>query len=166
MTNELIGKLKQLDIIYRKRMSLKNEGVSDYYIDIKKAYGYPEMLNLISDELWKKVDKGITCIATGGYGGLPIAAVISAKHNLNLTLVREKPKEHGKVGWIDGYTPNEEDKIAIIDDVLTTGKSLREIITALRPTGAEILGCYVVVKRGEGDLPVPLEHLIDQEELL
>ena len=165
MNNELIRSLKQLDIIYQEHINLKNAGASDFYVDVKKAYGYPNALDSISDELWKEIGERATCIATAGYGGLPPATIISLRHHLYLTLVRDAPKKHGRGGWIDGYVPNEQDKIAIVDDVFTTGGSLRKIIEALEPTGAEILGCYVVVKRGDGNLQIPLKYLLTSEEL-
>ena len=166
MSSELIRILKNLDIIFRKDVKLKNAGASGVYFDVKKAYGSPLALNSIADELWARMDKGTTCVATSGYGGMAPAAVISAKHNLNLVLVRDEPKKYGKGGWIDGYVPNERDKIAIVDDVFTTGGSLREIIEVLKPYGAKIQGCYVVVKRGEGKLSVPLVNLFTPNDFI
>lgn len=162
----MVQLLKQLGIIYREPVTLKNAGASDFYVDVKKAYGYPKALNSISEELWVKIDRDATCIATAGYGGLSPATVISSRYGLHLTLVRDEPKKHGKSGWIDGYIPNEQDKVAIVDDVFTTGGSLRKIIEVLEPTGAEILGCYVVVKRGEGKLQVPVTYLLTPEDLI
>ncbi len=166
MTSELIEKLKQLDIIYKEPVNLKNAGASDFYVDVKKAYGYPDALDSISDALWERIGERATCIATAGYGGLSPSTIISSRHHRHLTLVRDEPKKHGKGGWIDGYVPNEQDKIAIVDDVFTTGGSLRKILEALEPIGAEILGCYVVVKRGDGNLQVPLTYLLTPEELI
>lgn len=166
MIEELIRKLKLLDIVFRESVNLKNAGASDFYVDVKKAYGYPDVLNSISDELWKRIGEKATCIATAGYGGLSPSTIISSRYHRHLTLVRDEPKKHGRGGWIDGYVPNEQDKIAIVDDVFTTGGSLRKIIEVLKPTGAEILGCYVVVKRGDGNLQVPLNYLLTAEELL
>ena len=166
MNNELVRILKQLDIISREPVKLKTAEASNFYVDVKKAYGYPDALDSISDELWKEIGERVTCIATAGYGGLSPSTIISSRHHLYLTFVRDEPKKHGKGGWIDGYVPNEQDKIAIVDDVFTTGGSLRKIIEALEPTGAEILGCYVVVKRGDGNLQVPLKYLLTTEELL
>lgn len=166
MKNDLVRKLKQLDIIYREPVKLKHAGASDFYVDVKKAYGYPDVLNFICDCFWEQIDRRTTCIATAGYGGLSPATVLSSRNNLKLTLVREQPKRHGKGGWIDGYIPTKEDKVSIIDDVFTTGGSLRKIIEIIKPTGAEIFGCYVVVKRGEGKLEVPLEHLLVPEDLV
>lgn len=166
MSDELIKRLKGIDIIYRGTVNLKNAGASDFYVDIKKAYGYPDVLNSISRELWKTMRKDITCIAASGYGGMSPATVISSEHGLNLILVRDEPKKYGKGGWIDGYNPNKKDRVAIVDDVFTTGGSLRKIIEVLKPTEAEIDGCYVIVKRGEGELFSSLTYLFTPEDLI
>jgi len=167
MKAELIRKLKQLDIIHREPVDLKHGDKSPYYVDIKKAYGYPEILDYICDCIWKEMDKSTTCIAAAGYGGLPVATILSVRYKLKLTLVRDKPKKHGKGGWIDGYIPNKKDKVSIFDDVLTTGGSLEDVIKAIEEeTEAKILGCYVVVKRGEWKSDTNLSHLLVPEDLL
>ena len=58
------------------------------------------------------------------------------------------------------------DKVAVVDDVFTTGRSLRESTSILEILESDILGCFVVVKRGEGELNYPLSYLIDLKELL
>ena len=166
MNNELIRKLKEINIIEPKLVTLKNAGPSNFYVNIKKAYGYSEILNSLVDELWKRMDKKITCIAAGGYGGISPATLISTRYTKNLTLVRGESKEHGIRGQIEGYVPNKQDKIAIFDDVFTTGGSLREIIGIIKPTEAKIIGCYVFVKRREGKFEFPLTSILKLEDLL
>jgi len=166
MENDLVQVLKPLEIMLREPITLASGATSDFYMDVKKAYGHPKALNMIAERLWERMDKRATCIATAGYGGLSPATVISSRHNLNLTLVRDEPKKHGRGGWIDGYVPNEQDKVVLVDDVFTTGGSLRKLIKILEPTKAEIIGVYVVVKRGEGNLSVPLTYLLTPEEFL
>ena len=166
MTHDLVRRLQQLDVVYREPVVLKNAGVSDTYIDIKKACGHPDVLRSLCDLLWERMDKSVTCIAAAGYGGLSLASVLSVQQGVYLTLVRDEQKKHGKGGWIDGYVPNEHDRITIVDDVFTTCGSLRKMIRVLKPTKARILGCCVVVKRGDGELNVPLTYLLTSEELL
>ncbi len=166
MEDNLISKLRELNIVHREPVILSSGSVSDFYIDVKKAYGYPETLTSICDCLWDKIDKRTTCLAAIGYGGIIPASVLASTHNLNLTLVRDVPKKHGLGGWIDGHVPTKNDKITIIDDVYTTGKSLRKIVGILKPIEAEILGCYVVVRRGKDDFELPLSYLFDVDEIL
>lgn len=162
----LIRKLKGIDIVREEKVKLKHAGASGFYVDVKKAYGYPEILDLICRQIGKCVSKKTTCVAAAGYGGLPLAAIISGKRKLKLTMVREKPKTHGRNVWIDGYLPGEADRIVIVDDVFTTGKSIRQIVRVLRSTGAKISGCAVVVKRGKGRIGITCSHLLTAEELL
>ncbi|MBI4017104.1 MAG: hypothetical protein HY363_05425 [Candidatus Aenigmarchaeota archaeon] len=166
MHDKLVKVLRQLSIVCRASFVLSSGEKSEFYVDVKKAYGHHGALTLISDELYKTIDENTTCIAAAGYGGLSPASVISSKYGLNLSLVRDRPKKHGLCKLIDGYLPEKTDRVAIIDDVFTTGGSLGKIIKALEPTGAEILGCSVVVKRGGGQSNAPLSYLITLEELL
>ena len=166
MVKDLIEKLKQAQVVCNGPVELKNAGASNYYFNIKKAYGDSELMFFLCKNLWEKIPREVTCIAGSGHGGVPLATRISGLYGRNLTLVRDGPKEHGLSGLIDGYVPNNKDKIAIVDDVFSTGGSLRKIIETLTLTGAEILGCYVVVKRGEGQLSVPWRYLMTAEELL
>ncbi len=164
--NGLIEKLNQLNILERQRVILKSKKGSDFYIDIKKAYGYPDILNEITGKLYILIPKEANCIAASDYGGLPIAAAISSTYGLNLILIRNKRKNYGLNRLIDGYIPNRKDKVAIVDDVITTGSSLKKIIQVIKPTKAKILGCYVVVNRGKTDLKYPLRWLFEARDFL
>ena len=166
MKEELIRVLRELGVVYREPVVGVSGKLLEYYVDVKKAYGNPRALRLISKCLWEIIDKNATCIAAMGYGGISPASVISAQQGLHLALIRDTPKQHGKGGFIDGYVPTFEDKVAIIDDVFTTGGSLRKILSAIEPTKAQVLGCCVVVKRGDGELGVPLRWLLKVEELM
>lgn len=167
--DELAGAFKSKDIIYyepKSGVKLKHGGTSNYYVDVKKAYGYPSMLALMRDKIGERIPERTTAVAAGGYGGVPLATALSLEYDWNLVLVRDEEKGHGTGGLLDGYVPSGEDRVAIVDDVTTTGGSLTEIIEILSPLGSEITGCHVVVKRGEGDVPEKVEHLLKPEDLL
>ena len=145
---------------------LSSGNKADFYVNIKKIYGNPAALRILENEFWNITDKNATCIAANGYGGIPPAAVISATHHLAMSVVREQVKDHGLQNIIEGYVPTAQDKIIIIDDVLSTGKTLQSMITTLRPTGATILAAYVVVQRGDGAVDIPVTSLFKVEEIL
>jgi orotate phosphoribosyltransferase len=165
MGEELIKKLKESGVVEERSVVLKHAGESKIYVHIKKAYGNPVIMNKIADGIWNMLNKDATCITAAGYGGLSPASIISSVYGLKLTMIREEEKDHGHLELIEGHVPSKEDKIVLFDDVLTTGRSLRHMIEVLEPTEAEILGCYVVVKRNEVDLGVPVHHMMTLEEL-
>ena len=139
---------------------------TDIYCDLKEAYGDSKILNFIADSVYNQIDKKTTCVVAKGLGGIILATAIGSRHNLKLTAIRDKRKDYGAQKIIEAYSPTSEDRIAVVDDVFTTGKNLREIIEILKPTKAKIIECYVVVKRGELRLDFPLSYLIDLKELL
>ena len=166
MDEFLIRRLKEIGVVCKTDVELKHAGSSGIYFNIKKAYGYPELLQLICSALWEQIDKNLTCLATTGYGGNSPATLLSADHYKYLTLIREAPKEYGLQGLIEGYMPTKQDSVAIIDDVCTTGKTMEKAIEVVYATGAKVLGCYVIVQRGEAKLSVPLHYLLTAEDLL
>lgn len=166
MSEELARSLRGLGVVEHGQVNLRAGEMADFYLDVKLALGSPEILNAIANEMAKQIDKVATCVAASGYGGLPLASVIAAKSERHLIMVRDNHKDHGLGKLIEGYIPGPADNVAIIDDVFTTGSSLRQTIEAIEPTGANILSCHVVVKRGDGELSVPLHPLFQANELL
>ena len=163
---ELLRRLKEIKVLETRQVNLKNAGESNFYINIKKAYGYPDILRKITTLMHRKIDGMTTAIAAQGYGAIPLATKLSTDYNLKLTLVRENTKDHGLQDLLEGYIPNKEDKVFIVDDVFTTGNSIQEVIDALKPTKATIIGYGVVVKRGTGKLESSLHHILTLDDLL
>ncbi|MDP3792150.1 MAG: orotate phosphoribosyltransferase [bacterium] len=163
---ELISELKKLNVVKKGKFVLTSGKTSNFYVDMKKVLGYPKVSKLICDGLCKIIDKKATCVASIGYGGLPLAARVSLKLGLPLVVVREKPRKHGLKNLIDGYVPTSRDKVAVVDDVFTMGTSMTKIIKALEKTNSEIMGGYVVVNREEvSRFKIPIISLLTRKDL-
>jgi len=163
MKEKLMKRLNEIGVIYIEPVKLKHIPTSKYYVDIKAAYGYPDIMSMIVEEMWIIMDRKSNCIAAAGYGGVPLASVLGSIHDLKVSFVRDKPKGHGKGGMIDGYVPTKKDYVAIIDDILTTGGSLEEITEIIEPL-TNITEYAVVVKRGDFDSKYPLKYLFEAKE--
>src|SRR3989344_2256510 len=161
---DLIRTLRNAEIVIKGDVNLRGGQASNFYIDVKKAYGDPKILNLLANNISKILGEE-TCIAAMGHGGIALATAISIQKNLPLVIVRESPKGYGQRKNIDVYLPNSKDKVAIVDDVLTTGGSLGKIAYIIEQTSAKVTTAYVVVKRGEVNLQFPIKHLIDAQSL-
>ena len=151
-------RLIQAGVAERKPVVLASGQKSDVYIDVKKAYGDPSLLRELADGMIDLLGKDVTCVAGSDYGGLALSAVMSVRKNLKLTMVRKEPKGYGLRNQIEGYVPKEIDRVAVVDDVFTTGGSMLKIIKVLAGQ-TNVEGAYVVVKRTEDEFLYKLKWL-------
>lgn len=161
----LADALRKAGIVRHRRVRLSSGRTADFYVDLKAAYGRPSLLARMARELAALVPASATCIASGGYGGIPLATAVALRLKLPLTLVRPKPKAHGTAQALEGHIPTREDRVVLVDDVYTTGGSLRAMEAALRPTGARVALRLVVVNRS-GKHPRGVRALVDVKRLL
>ena len=87
-------------------------------------------------------------------GAIPIVtAVTLVSHQegkpIPSFIVREEPKEHGTRKKIEGQF-RKGSKVAIIDDVITAGGSVKKAIEAVKAEGCEVVKVIVIVDRNEG----------------
>ena len=93
--------------------------------------------------------------------GLPLMAPLSMRTNIPMVIARKR--QYGLEGEVEinqetGYSKGSiflndikpGEKIAIIDDVLSTGGTIRSVIEGVKRTGAVIQNIVVVVEKGPG----------------
>ncbi len=88
------------------------------------------------------------------YKGIPIALSTSMAlgkmgSNVSFAFNRKESKNHGEGGNIVGADIRR--KVLILDDVLTSGKALKESIGTLKSNGADVVGALVALNRDEMD---------------
>jgi len=83
-----------------------------------------------------------TALFGPAYKGIPLAAVTAAtlmtQYGIDKPYFfnRKEEKDHGEGGSLVGYLPQDGDKILIVEDVITAGTALREVIPVLRECAA------------------------------
>jgi orotate phosphoribosyltransferase len=152
------------DIIYRRsfgrgEIKLASGQVSDYYFDMKPSMLDPEGSATIANMLLERV------VAAGAefVGGLELGAVpitgsvcavsVAAGKPVRGFIVRKQAKGHGAQKKVEGLARGESlegKKIAILEDVTTTGGSAALAIEVCRAGGAEIALVVSIVDRDEG----------------
>jgi orotate phosphoribosyltransferase len=116
--------------------------------------------------------KGKNVSAVGGltFGADPIAVATAFASELGRKPVkafsiRKNQKDHGIVKWIEGdIKPGE--RVAIIDDVATTGGSTIKAIERVRDEGMEVVTAVILVDRQEGGLENIRQHVEDVSAII
>lgn len=122
---------------------------SPYYIDVRKLYSYPELARRVVSELIAKIPLDAFEVLAGvESAGIPLAAYISCLTGKPLAYVRKEPKKHGTGNVVEGEVTNR--RVAIVDDVVTTGSSLIKAIDNLLNVNAKPVMAVVIVDREQG----------------
>jgi orotate phosphoribosyltransferase len=132
---------------------------SSFYFDMKPTMLDPEGAHLIATLILDAL-AGAEVDLVGGLemGAVPLAtAVAAASHAQGRPLpaffVRKQAKEHGARKLVEGLAPGESlagKRVAVLEDVTTTGGSASKAIDVLRTEGAVIDRVVTVVDRLEG----------------
>lgn len=141
----------------RGQFTLASGKSSTVYIDARLTTMSPEGLSLIGSiglDALKNTAWNVDAVGGLTLGADPIAYAISyasaaSEKPLRAFTVRKQAKEHGTGKLIEGpFTSG--DRVAIIEDVITTGRSALQAIDAVRSAGGEIAGVLALVDREEG----------------
>jgi orotate phosphoribosyltransferase len=152
---------------------------SSLYIDARLTTMSPEGLSLIGPlglEALRSAHWRVSAIGGLTLGADPIAYAISyASANtaspIRAFTVRKEAKAHGTGKLIEGpFEAN--DRVAIVEDVITTGASAGRAIEAVRAAGGEVVGVLALVDRQEGgrefleQMGLPVVSLVSAAEIL
>ncbi|HJU29980.1 MAG TPA: orotate phosphoribosyltransferase [Hyphomicrobiaceae bacterium] len=132
---------------------------SNYYFNMKPTMLHPEGAYLIGTLVMEAL-RGSEVAYIGGLeiGAVPLATAVAAMSHaegrpLGAFFVRKQAKEHGARKLIEGLAPGESlqgRRVAILEDVTTTGGSSMKAIEAVRADGATVDRVITVVDRLEG----------------
>jgi len=151
-----LARLLQKEALKKGRFLLSSGKTSNYYLDGRIITMTPEGAYLVASIIldWLK-DKNIRAVGGPTLGADPIAGAVAAlshirKIPLKTFIVRKQAKQHGTQRQIEGPALKKNDRVLLVDDVATTGKSLIEAKIALDKIGAVVVKSMVIVDRNEG----------------
>ena len=141
-------------IIFRPHQPFRyNTGIiSPVYTDNRLILSSPRERTIIVNLLAKKVKEvGIPDIIGGtATAGIPHAAFIALKLNLPMIYVRPQPKEYGKENRVEGSFKKGQ-KVIVIDDLISTGRSSLEAVKAVRRSGGKVTDVIAITTYGLKD---------------
>jgi len=148
---------------------------SPIYCDNRVLMGYPAERSAIADALVDEVrahHPDVEVIAGTATAGIPHAAWVAERMGLPMVYVRGTAKEHGKQKRVEG-APLSGESVVVIEDLLSTGGSAADSVTALREEGGKVLGVQAIVSYGFrvaserlAELGVPGRALTDYDAIL
>ncbi|MGB8656821.1 MAG: orotate phosphoribosyltransferase [Candidatus Zixiibacteriota bacterium] len=123
---------------------------SDLYFEKFQVLQYPEYVQSLCQKLavfFK--DEKVEVVVGPTTGGIIIAYEVAK--NLKVKSIFAESGQEGRI-FKRGFALNKGDRVLIVDDILTTGGSVREVIQLVESYGAHILGIGVLLDRSGGNV--------------
>ncbi|MGL4551629.1 MAG: orotate phosphoribosyltransferase [Gemmataceae bacterium] len=135
--------------------TLASGKTSSFYINSKKVLFHSEATALLADAFWTQMhDLDIQAVGGLEVGAIPLTSAIVyrahlAGRELEGFFVRKLAKDHGSKERVEGVLPPAA-RVAIVDDVLTTGGSALQAVQEVERAGATVVAVLCIVDREEG----------------
>ena len=174
-TAEILLKLEAIKLSPNNPFVWASGWKSPIYCDNRIILSDPFSRDLIANnfsEIIKSKYKDVELIAGVATGAIGIGILVAQKLNLPFIYVRPEAKKHGRKNQIEGKAV-ENQKVVVIEDLISTGKSSLNAVKALRNSKLDVLGMVAIFTYGfdtslnnfKKDL-VKLETLCDYSRLL
>jgi orotate phosphoribosyltransferase len=147
---DILLKIKAVKLSPETPYSWASGWKSPIYCDNRKTMSFPDVRSFLRDEFVKLIDKNMSTtdvIAGVATGGIGIGALVAEKMNLPFIYVRSETKKHGMQNRIEGVL-NPGQKVVVIEDLVSTGKSSLQAVEAIREAGAEVTGMCAIFTYG------------------
>jgi orotate phosphoribosyltransferase len=141
--------------VFFGQFNLASGKQSSYYINSKKAIFNAETSWLLGDVLYQMTrDFNIQAIGGPEVGAIPMATAAAMRfheegRSIEGFYVRKQAKGHGSKEMVEGVVES-GNRVAVVEDVLTTGGSVLQAIGEVERIGAQIAAIICIVDRLEG----------------
>jgi len=135
---------------------LVSGALSRFYVDCRTGLSHPEMRQVVGDLMLDHVQRPVDAVGGLLVGAFPIAIAVSdaafrrGQPTIRVFVARKEPKSHGTKKLIEGDV-RAGDRVVIVDDVITSGKSTIEAIQKSRDFGLVVTQAMAILDREEQD---------------
>ena len=159
--NEILAVLGDSRALLTGHFKLSSGLHAQNYIQCAQVQQYPARLSKLCEALartWR--DEGITVVVGPAMGGIVLAYELARQLDARALFM-----ERGASGAFEfrrGFRLFPDDRVLVAEDVVTTGKSVREVLEKLVETDAKLVGVTSLVCRNvEIDFGIDYRYLID-----
>lgn len=137
--------LKKTGALLQGHFLLSSGLHSDQYVQCALVLQHPQYAAELGEAIAERFEKdGITVVAGPALGGVIIAHEVAAALGVKCIFGE---RENGIMKLRRGFSVDKNDKALIVEDVITTGGSLKELAGVLSQAGAEIAGVASIIDR-------------------
>lgn len=160
---EILEILRETKVLREGHFRLTSGRHSKKYMQCAQVLQYPKFTERLCEDLARRF-KGqeIHAVVAPAIGGIIIAYEVAKVLGVRALFAE---REEGKMTFRRGFDIEDDENILVVEDVITTGGSVLEVIEAVKERGANVVGVGVLVDRSAGKVRfgVKKEALISME---
>jgi len=177
----LNDKERLLELLREKSLEIRpvilsSGKASDYYMDCKRVTLSAEGAYLTARLMLQIIRPDVSAVGGLTLGADPIVSSISIlshmeKKDISALIVRKEPKKHGTMNYVEGPALEKGAKVAVVEDVVTSGASLLKAVDRILAAGYQPVQALTILDRQEGGRQaveargLPLQALFTRRDL-
>ena len=127
---------------------------SDKYVEKFRLLERPELVTKVCSEIVRRFEReGIDAVLGLAVGGIVLAFETARQLGCRYLFAET---ENGQRVLRRGFTIQQGERVLLVEDVVTTGGSVKATLGLALSSGAEVVGAAIVVDRGENPLQLPV----------
>ena len=131
---------------------------SDRFIQKFRILENPPLVEAVAREIAGAFrEAGVTVVVSAAVGGIVLGYEVARQLGTDAIFVE---KDAGVATLRRSFLLGPGDRALVVEDVVTTGLSVREVLEVVRAHGATAVGVGVIVARGEAEFGVPTHALL------
>jgi len=149
-TAELLLQIKAIKLQPNEPFTWASGWRSPIYCDNRTTLSFPTIRNYIREKLAQIIEEEYgkpDVIAGVATGAIAIGVLVAQHLNVPFIYVRPEPKSHGRKNQVEGLLEKNQ-KVVVVEDLISTGKSSLNAVKALKEEGAIVKGMVAIFSYG------------------
>lgn len=143
---EVLRIFKDAGVLQSGHFQLSSDLHSNKYLQCAKVFQYPRYAKVLAEELARRFKKERVDLVIGpALGGIILSYEVARSLRKARALFAEREKE--KMSLRRGFKIEKGEKALVVEDVITTGGSVKEVIELVKRLGGEVIGVGALVDR-------------------
>ncbi|MBM3249135.1 MAG: orotate phosphoribosyltransferase [Candidatus Omnitrophica bacterium] len=123
---------------------------SEKYLQCALVLQYPKYAKLLCSELAKKFEKEKPTVVAGpALGGIIVSYEVARALKCRSIFAE---REEGRLTFRRNFSVDKSDRVLVVEDVVTTGLSTKELITLIKDAGTKLVGVGSIVDRSNSKI--------------
>ncbi len=151
-TDKVLALFKECDALLRGHFKLTSGKHSEWYFEKIRLIQKPDVLDRIVDLLVARIKADgldFDYVVSPAYGAIAIGFLAALKLGKRFAFSQ---RTDGKMSFRSGFSGLDGSRAIVVEDILTTGGSIQEVLACLREKQVAVAGIYVLVDRTAGEV--------------